>query len=127
MIETRILRQPGSALGNLEELFKTLPRLSQEVGRCGCFIGNSLAEFGFTDPAVRRVLNGYLEKLESAFAEVLRRASDSGEISPSAPVENLAKLLVTTMQGLALLSKVQSERELMDRVLPTTMAMLKAM
>jgi TetR/AcrR family transcriptional repressor of nem operon len=123
---TRVLRRPGSPLGNLEEWFESLPRQADESKPCGCFIGNSLAELGFTDPEMGRILRGYLERMESCFMEVLREAKRAGEISSDAPIKDLAKMLVVTTHGIALLSKVQPGRELMDRLLPRTLAMLKA-
>ena len=121
-----VLEKPGSPLGNLKELFRAMVRLSEESGFSGCFIGNSLAEFGHSDPDVRRILAKSVEKMEAGLTQLMRRAKEAGELSPRACPEDLARMLIVTTQGAALLSKVQPDRKRTESVLKTAFAMLEA-
>ncbi len=105
------LDAPGSPLGNLKRLLHRMTEFAEESGFCGCFIGNAMAEFGDDDEDVRQVLGTALNRMEEMLAGVLQEAKEVGELSPQARPRDLAKLLVVTTQGAALLSKLEPHRK----------------
>ena len=116
---------PGSPLGNLKKLFRRIMEVGEETGFCGCFIGNAMAEFGDCDEDVRRVLGKALDRMERMLAGTLQRAKEAGELSPQARPRDLAKLLVVTIQGSALLSKLEPHRKHAEETLQIVFGVLE--
>jgi TetR/AcrR family transcriptional repressor of nem operon len=107
----RQLDAPGSPLGNLKNLSRRIMEVAEETGFCGCFIGNAMAEFGDCDEDIRRVLGRSLDRMEEMLTGALQRAQEAGELSPRARPRDLAKLLIVSIQGSALLSKLEPHRK----------------
>ncbi len=114
----------GSPLANLRRLFETMIEMGKRTNFCGCFMGNSAAEFGRRDPEMEKVVVRFFEKLRELLAETLTRAQAEGELPPEIPVEDVAQLLIVTGQGLALLSKINPDPKMASRLMDTSMAML---
>lgn len=119
-----ILEAEGSPLGNMRRLFDSMIEMSQGNGFCGCFMGNTLAEFGRRDPEMQKALTRFFGEVEKLFAQTFVRAKDAGELAADAPVEDLARVLLVTSQGLALISKIQPDPKMAAKVMNTSMAML---
>ncbi len=120
------LAESGSPLGNLSRLFQMMMERSAEAGFCGCFVGNTLAEFGDRDPEVSEILTSFLDRIRAAFQETLERARELGELPPAAAPAQLAEVLLVTTQGLALLSKIQPHRELVRSVAHNSLSLIRA-
>lgn len=121
-----VLRGPGSPLGNLKKMFRKMMEMSEQTGHCGCMIGNAVAEFGERDDELPRVLSRFFAGMREEFRDVLSRAKDQGELGPDVSVDGMAHLMLTTAQGLALLSKIEPGRKIADSVLETSFAMMTA-
>jgi len=119
------LDAPGSPLGNLKNLFRGMMAVAEESGFCGCFIGNAMAESGEGDEEVRRLLGRALGRMEAMMTGVLRRAQEMGELSPRARPRDLARLLVVTTQGAALLSKLEPHRKHAEETLRVAFRVLE--
>jgi TetR/AcrR family transcriptional repressor of nem operon len=118
------LEAPGSPLRNLKNLFRRITEVAEEAGFCGCFIGNAMAEFGDSDEGVRRILGRAVDRMEEMLTGVLRRAQERGELSPQAHPRDLAKLLMVTTQGAALLSKLAPHRKHSEETLQVAFRVL---
>jgi TetR/AcrR family transcriptional repressor of nem operon len=118
------LRAPGSPMGNIKKVFERLELLVAEP-HPGCFVGNSLAEFGHADSDLSKMLHGYLKALEEAFHDALVRAKKTGELKSKLRPRDLARTMVTASQGVALITKVKPDRELARSVARTTLHMLQ--
>lgn len=121
-----VLEAPGSPLGNLRSLFYERARLTAETGHSGCFVGNALSEFGDRDPDVRRLVRGFMGQVEDGIRQTLERAREAGELSPQAPVAELARLTVITTQGMALLSKLGADTDASHRQIDAFIDLLRA-
>ena len=102
-----LLRQPGRPLDNLFRAFEGLEQMVFSDGHVGdgCMFGNGLAEMS-GDPEVASKLRRFLDSMEELFRETLEKAREAGELETPLSPTDLARLLVNTFHGLALLSKI---------------------
>ncbi len=119
------LRGPGSPLDNMRQVFKMFEKMAQESRFCGCMVGNTAAERGHNDPEVAEILAGCYRAMEDAFADALTRAQELGEISSKQDARGVAQVLVNTIQGVALLSKVHKDRDLARNVIRTSFSLVE--
>lgn len=117
---------PGSPILNLRNLFHRLREVAEETGFCGCFIGNAMAEFGEGDKDVRGLLVRFLGRMEEMLAGVLQKAGEVGELSPRARPHDLAKLLIVSIQGSALLSKLEPHRNYAAETMRITLRIVES-
>ena len=120
-----LLRSPGSPMGNLRKVFQAWENMDHKSGSCGCMAGNSLAEFGRHDEDVVRIIRGYFGTLEDGFCEIFERAREAGELKSPIPSRDLARMLVSTGQGLALMSKLGDDPSGPRSVFPTLLRILE--
>lgn len=69
-------------------------------------LGNSIADFNTDDAEIAKILRGYLQQIEDAFCSVVARAQAAGEVDAELVPRDLARLLLCTTQGMALLGRV---------------------
>ncbi len=119
------LRGPGSPLDNIRQVFKMFEKMAQESRFCGCMVGNTTAELGHNDPEVAEILAGCYRAMEDAFTDALTRAQELGEISSEQDPRGVAQVLVNTVQGVALLSKVLKDRKLARNVIQTSLSLVE--
>ena len=103
------IRAPGTVRGNLEAVFRGWIEEAREPGASGCFAGNSLAELGNQDLEVQALLTGYMAQVGEAFADLIRRGQQTGEVAGQLPADDLAMILVSMSQGMALMSQLAGE------------------
>lgn len=105
-----MLTAPGSPLRNISRVFTYWEQLVMQGN--GCLVGNSSCEQGPQDEAVSRTLCQGVHEIRAAFRDALARASEAGEIGPDLDPDEIAGLIVTTGQGVALLSQVPGNMDL---------------
>ncbi|NNE44970.1 MAG: TetR/AcrR family transcriptional regulator [Gemmatimonadetes bacterium] len=120
-----ILDRPGSPLGNLRDMILTFRERSRAQGHCGCFLGNSVAEFGAADPEIKEILDRYVNLLRGGIRRTLQAAQDAGEIAPDLDPEKLAAVLLTLFQGAALISKTRPDDDFLDGAFETAFALMR--
>ena len=119
------LTADGPPLENVYAVMEMWREIATEPEHRGCLVGNAFAEFGRSDPEVAQRLGTYLQAMEDGFYETLKRARAEGDLAPNAPVRDLARMMVNTGQGLALLSRVRIDQELIDGVLRSARSLLE--
>jgi TetR/AcrR family transcriptional repressor of nem operon len=100
-----ILRSPAPALDNVKSVFAFWQQMAENPECSGCMIGNTLAEFGQNDMEVQNLVKRYVGRLEKAIYQTLVRARNEGTLRSRLSERDLARTLITTSQGGALLSK----------------------
>ena len=93
--------------GFVDEL---IDRIVAGPGRTGCFIGNCAAELATQDRATVERVRQSLARIEAAFRDALVKGQTRGEIAASADVDSLARFIVSGIQGLRLVGKVNPDR-----------------
>lgn len=103
------LSADGSPLANLKSLLKDLQKTHSKPSSYGCMLGTNIADFNTDDEAIAQVMRVYLQQVEDVFTTVLTRAQVTGELGLATNPRNLARLLLCTTQGMALLGRVMED------------------
>ncbi len=115
----------GSPLTNLKHLLMEWQQMHSQPGSCGCMLGTNIADFNTDDEAIASIMRVYLKQVEDAFTATLKRAQAAGELSPSANPRNLARLLLCTTQGIALLGRVMDKDTTLEGAFQATISLLE--
>lgn len=73
--------------------------------RRGCLVTNSIAELGDGDPAVAAIIAAYHERVERAFAALIRRGQVGGSIRAGLDPVAAARWLRMTTQGISVAAR----------------------
>ncbi|WP_371493727.1 TetR/AcrR family transcriptional regulator [Kitasatospora sp. NBC_00374] len=115
----------GPALAQLRQLFERLLQTDSFCSGSGCFSVNSIAELLPNDREVAELAQRSLRRAEQTFAAQLDRARSSGELSPTVSPAEAAHLLVTLVQGLQIMRKVDPDPARTGACLDSAFALLR--
>lgn len=99
----------GSPLSHLKQLLLDWQIRHSQPKSHGCMFGTNIADFDTDDALIAQAMRGYLRQVEDVFCTALTRAQKAGEISTDASPRDLARLLLCTAQGVALLGRVMTD------------------
>ncbi|MCA9726753.1 MAG: TetR/AcrR family transcriptional regulator [Candidatus Eisenbacteria bacterium] len=99
-------------------------RFTAEEGSRGCFMTNTTVELAPHDSRAAEKTGAYLHRLQAAFYHALGRAHQRGEITSSPSINDYARFLTSTAQGMAVLAKVSPKREILDAIVNVSMSAL---
>ncbi len=109
----------------LRDLFDELVEMgATDRERRGCLITNTAIELTSHDREVAGRISANLRDLEEALCRRLERAQESGEITRERDARALARFLVGSMQGLRVMSKVTSERDVLRDIADVALSSL---
>lgn len=91
----------------------------------GCLLGVSMAQFRTDDAAMAEVLTKHMVRVEGAYAKAFARAKAEGALKPTTNVRNLARLFMSTHQGLALVGRVTKTQDLPQGIVEGALAVLE--
>jgi TetR/AcrR family transcriptional repressor of nem operon len=115
----------GSPLANLEQVLQNLQHRHSLPRSQGCMLGTNIADFDTDETEIASILRHHLQGLEDAYCTVIDRAQKAGEISAVINSRNLARLLLCTTQGMALIGRVLEDETLLHSTVEATLALLK--
>ena len=87
-------------------------------------LGTNIADFNTNDEAIAKVLRHYLQQVENLFSKTLKSAQAQGELRSDANPRNLARLLLCTTQGIALLGRVMDEDSTLEGAMNAAILLL---
>jgi TetR/AcrR family transcriptional repressor of nem operon len=119
-----VLDAAGSGRANVEKVFAMWEAVTAAPEWNGCLIGNSVAELSARDAPMATLLQRKLQLVEEAFHRALRRAQRAGEVPPTLHVRSVARSLVTTAQGLAVVARVQRDPAFIRSVIQSARRLL---
>ncbi|WP_042365830.1 TetR/AcrR family transcriptional regulator [Streptacidiphilus neutrinimicus] len=99
----------GPALAQLRDVLDRLLAADAACGNAGCFSVNSIAELLPRDEDVARLAQRSLRVAEEAFTRQLERAAQDGELSATVTPDAAARLLLTVIQGIQIVRKVDPD------------------
>jgi TetR/AcrR family transcriptional repressor of nem operon len=91
----------------------------------GCFLVNSALEVAPHDAELRATIAARLDELESFFLRLVCAGQADGSIAHVRSAADLARLLVTTVMGLRVLSRLRPEAELLRGAVRQVLAALE--
>jgi TetR/AcrR family transcriptional repressor of nem operon len=94
-------------------------------GEHGCLLVNSAAELGKRDTEVQQFLATCFEQIENAFCRALRRAQRDGQLAPDKKPRALARLLLSTLQGIRVLGKARPDPRVLHDVAESALLCLE--
>ena len=115
----------GSPLKNIEQLLDSWQQAHAQPDSKGCLLGTCTADFKNSDVEIAPVLRGYYSRLENIYYEAIALAQQMGEINPKADARDLARMLLATTQGIALVSRVLDSEAFPQSVVSMTIESLK--
>jgi TetR/AcrR family transcriptional repressor of nem operon len=115
----------GSPLANLEQILQNLQQRHSLPRSQGCMLGTNIADFDTDDIEIASVVCHHLQRLEDAYCTVIDRAQKAGEISSAINSRNVARMLLCTTQGMALLGRVVEDEKLLRSTVEATIMLLK--
>jgi len=90
----------------------------------GCLITNSAVERGLSDPATAKKVSLCLTQLEDGFYATLVRAQRAGELDHGGDLRAIARYLTSSLQGLLVIGKIQTDRAALEDVVEVTLRAL---
>ena len=114
----------GSAWENLKQLILEWQEMHSQPGSCGCMLGTNIADFTTEHEEIAKLLRSYLQKVEDLFCTALTQAKESGEIGSSVEPRDLARFLVCTTQGVALVGRVMKDELTLKGAISTALKLL---
>lgn len=119
------LSQPGSVKAAITALFNYIVADAvADAKRRGCLLTNSTVELSPHDAAVAEVINWNCRWVQDALYEALHRGQAQGEISPEADIQALAQFLFNSLQGLRVVSKATTDRQMLENIVKITVSVL---
>jgi len=105
----------------LEDIANGRPSLDRPRG---CLITNSAAELAGSDAVMAARVARSLRRLEDALCRLIERGQRTGEFASARPPRDLAHYLVTVIQGLQVMTKVETDRNALHVVVATALSAL---
>lgn len=102
-----------------------IDRFTAENGSRGCFMTNTAVELAPHDSQAAEKTGAFLHRLQADFYHALNRAHRRGEITNAHLLNDYARFLTSTAQGMGVLAKVSPKREILDAIVNVTMSALR--
>lgn len=100
----------GSGRRAIEDMFAAIiETASGEEGRRGCFVANCAVELSGADQQAGRRVARYFKKFEEAVEAAVRRGQGQGNISADKDAAALARYLVSNINGIRVMAKVDPD------------------
>ena len=114
-----------SAREGIETFFSGIVDFSINDGKkLGCLLTNSAIEFCAGKGRIEERIFGVFSTVEDAFTETIKRGQKTGDISSVQNPREIACFLMTQVQGMRVMSRVNPKREWLQNSLAITLAIL---
>ena len=119
------LENSPTGIAAIREFFlELLESRTGEKGTQGCMITNSTVELILDDPHTASRIQSQLARMEKAFYQALTRAQAQGEIRPQHNLHALARFLVSSAHGSAVIAKTAPQKEVLEDIVNVTLSVL---
>ncbi len=120
----RALEQEGPVGEVLRRLFDGMINMLIESDGKGCLMVNSTTELASQDEVVYGTCSANARQLEAALTGLMARAQQNGELPADRPPVQLARFLVSTMNGLSVTAKATRDRKVLNDVVEVALSAL---
>ncbi|MHA1537772.1 MAG: TetR/AcrR family transcriptional regulator [Alphaproteobacteria bacterium] len=112
------------ALGAIRRYFQSIVDAGPRERRRGCFISNTIVEFGGRGSAISQTARAGVARVEAAFTRLVARAQAAGEIKTNRDPGELARYLTSSLNGLRLMAKTDISRDELGDIVDVTLSAL---
>ncbi|MBI3918634.1 MAG: TetR/AcrR family transcriptional regulator [Betaproteobacteria bacterium] len=109
----------------VRQFFLQLVEAPPERLRRGCLLTNSAVELGMEDAQVAALIRGAFRRVEQVFCARLVEAKRVGQLTDGVQPEALARLLITVLQGIRVMSRVGADRVAMRDAVKSALSGIK--
>ena len=109
----------------IRQFFLGLVEAPLERLRRGCLLTNSAVELGMEDAQVAALIRGAFRRVEQVFCARLVEAKRVGQLTDGVQPEALARLLITVLQGIRVMSRVGADRVAMRDAVKSALSGIK--
>lgn len=95
-----------SPLRGVQSFIASWNSASTQCPSAGCLLITALVNAPLDDEPARKLIEGHVDRLERGLRASLKEAQSKGELTPEAPTPRLARSLITTFYGIALLAQL---------------------
>ena len=114
------------ALVRLQNFLKQIVKSSlSKDGPKGCLMVNTILENPDNDVEIKRRIMKVFQAVEHLIKNVLDEAKSEGTISKDKDTAGLAKLIITTIQGLRVISKTQPKKATLNGIIQSLMSAIE--
>jgi TetR/AcrR family transcriptional repressor of nem operon len=124
--QTTALLGSRSPLAGLERMLAAIAEETPAERARGCFGVSSMCELGTADEDVRSLGERSTKRLIDAIADCLRRAKETGQVSPQLRERETAAHVHATIVGMRVLAKGGARPEVLRGIASTAVNALKA-
>ena len=90
----------------------------------GCFVVNATTSMSPGDQKMLAILNENKSKIESIFYDFLKRGVENGEISPDKNIKTIASFIYSTIAGIKVMSKIDTDTKSQYEMIRTALSVL---
>jgi TetR/AcrR family transcriptional repressor of nem operon len=119
------LDKPGSPLGNVRRLMRSVQTQHSQRESNGCMLGVGMAQFRTDDTEMAAVLRRHMKGVENAYYRTFTRAQEMGELNENTNIRDLARLYMGIHQGLALIGRVEESPAVPRSIVNAALAALE--
>lgn len=109
----------------VRQFFLRLVETPADRMRRGCLLTNSAVELGLEDPEVAALIRGAFGRVERAFYARLVEAQEAGHLVEGVQPKSLARLLITVLQGIRVMSRVGVDRDALGDAVKSALSGIK--
>lgn len=110
-------------VGGLDRVERFL--VQQRDGSKGCRLGRFAMEVSISEAKLRGPIDAYFRHLETLLAEALADAQRTGQLADDLKPADLAQMIIATVQGGFILSRVRRDKDAINRSGAAAMALLR--
>jgi len=103
---------------------RAVDRILAPTGKRGCFLNNSASEKAPTDDQVAERCAAGFAVMEDTFLHLIEKGQKQGSISPAKNARALARFLTSTVNGIMVIGKANPNREHLNDIAETALAVL---
>ena len=100
------IKAAPSPLQGVQSFIATWHANATTCPSAGCLLITALVAAPEDDTEARTLIEGHVDHLEQGLKSALKSAQTKGELTPEAPTPRLARSLITTFYGIALLAQL---------------------
>ena len=115
----------GTPLENIRRFLHMHLVCSISLGSKGCLLGVAMAQCPPDDAEMAEILRSYMRGIEEALYKVLVRAQEAGELDAGTNIRDLARLFMATLQGLALLARIETDPNVLKSIVDASLSVLE--